>query len=148
MKQQIKFNEICSNETKIKYFDDDLEAILGDFVKNSGMTLLPLAIKALQYFLIGKNIECIANVFFTTSDLLIVLVSVVSSAAFVEYKYKKREILKYVCWELVLLSLGVYLTNTEYLSLSRSILWFLVSLIFSFTNILASQYIPENRRKA
>lgn len=141
----MEFNQISSKKRCMKYFEKDLENILVDYIKAAGITILPLAVRAMSDFLLGGSLKSAAKIFFSDRDLLIILVSVVSSAAFVAYKNLSRKPLCLVCWICVWLSFGVYL-NTTYINVFRGIMWFLISIIFSFANILASQYIPKDRR--
>jgi hypothetical protein len=142
----MEFNQICSKNTHVKYFEKDLEKIIADYIKATGITILPLAVRAMCGFLAGDTIESIAKIFFTNRDILIILVSVVSSAAFVAYKYLNRKPLCLICWICVWLNFGVYL-NMENIDMFRGIMWFVLCMVFSFSNILASQYIPKERRK-
>lgn len=58
---------------------------------------------------------------------------------------KRHKPLCAVCWVCVALSFGVYLL-TDKIDMYRGVMWFLICVIFSFANILASQYIPKERR--
>lgn len=142
----MEFNQLNCKDTHVKYFEKDLEPIIVDYIKASGITILPLAVRAMGILLSGGSIGNAANIFFADRDILIILVSVVSSAAFVTYKYLNRKPLCFICWVCVWLSFGVYL-NAEYIDMFRGIMWFVISVVFSFSNILASQYIPKERRK-
>lgn len=142
----MEFNQINSTKGKIRYFEQDLETIIVNFVQSAGITILPLAIKAMSDFLTGGTLRSAAEIFFADKDILIILVSVVSSAAFVSYKYLNRKPLCFICWCCVWLSFGVYLSKNENIDVFRSIMWFGISIVFSFSNILASQYIPKKRR--
>lgn len=142
----MEFNQISCKNTHTKYFEKDLERIIVDYIKASGITILPLAVRAMSDFLLGGTIENAAKIFFSDRDILIILVSVVSSSAFVAYKYLNRKPLCFMCWICVWLSFGVYL-STGYIDMFRGIMWFIISIIFSFSNILASQYIPKDRRQ-
>lgn len=141
----MEFNQISVQAKDTKYFEKDLETIIVDYIKASGITILPLAVRAMVDLLLGGSFNSAAEIFFTDKDILIILVSVVSSAAFVTYKYLSRKPLCFICWVCVWLSFGVYL-STEYIDMFRGIMWFIISIIFSFSNILASQYISKNRR--
>lgn len=141
----MEFNQISVQAKDTKYFEKDLETIIVDYIKASGITILPLAVRAMVDLLLGGSFNSAAEIFFTDKDILIILVSVVSSAAFVTYKYLSRKPLCFICWVCVWLSFGVYL-SAEYIDMFRGIMWFIISIIFSFSNILASQYIPKNRR--
>lgn len=141
----MEFNQINIQAKDIKYFEKDLETIIVDYIKASGITILPLAVRAMVGLLSGGSFNNAAKIFFTDKDILIILVSVVSSAAFVTYKYLSRKPLCFICWACVWLSFGVYL-STEHIDMFRGIMWFIISIIFSFSNILSSQYIPKNRR--
>lgn len=142
----MEFNQISCKNVHGKYFEKDLGTIIVDYIKAAGITILPLAVRAMSDFLAGGTIESTAKIFFSDRDILIILVSVVSSAAFITYKYLNRKPLCAICWVCVALSFGVYL-NTEKIDIFRGIMWFLISILFSFSNILASQYIPKERRE-
>lgn len=141
----MKFNQICSKKRNVRYFEKDVEEIIVDYIKAAGITILPLAVRAVSSFLSGGSLENVINIFFSNRDLLIILVSVVSSAAFVTYKYLNRKPLCGICWVCVWLSFGVYL-NTERIDTLRGVMWFVISIVFSLSNIFASQYIPRERR--
>lgn len=142
----MEFNQISYKNSHVKYFEKDLETILIDYIKASGITILPLAVRVMIKFLMGGTFEETVRMFFSDRDILIILVSVVSSAAFVTYKYLNRKPLCFICWICVALSFGAYL-KIEHIDTFRGIMWFVISIIFSFSNILASQYIPKKRRK-
>lgn len=142
----MEFNEINCKNSHIKYFEKDLEKILIDYIKASGITILPLAVRAMSNFFMGDTYKNVLKIFFSDRDILIILVSIVSSSAFVTYKYLNKKPLCFICWICVALSFGVYL-NIEYIDTFRGIIWFIISIVFSFSNILASQYIPKKRRK-
>lgn len=145
----MEFYQTNKIQKNIKYFEKDLSSIMVDYIKASGITILPLAVRALFCFLNGNSIKNTASIFFTDRDILIILVSVVSSAAFVSYKYLKRGIIYFFCWMCTWLSFGVYsiMPNTGSINMYRGIMWFLFSMICSFLNIFASQYIPKKWRK-
>lgn len=140
------FNQISYKNSHTKYFEKDLVTILIDYVKASGITILPLAVKVMIKYLTGETFRETMKMFFSNRDILIILVSIVSSAAFVTYKYLNRKPLCFICWACIALSFGAYL-KIEYIDTFRGLMWFIVSIIFSFLNILASQYIPKERRK-
>jgi hypothetical protein len=142
----MEFNQINYKNSHTRYFEKDLETILVDYIKASGITILPLAVRVMIKFLMGGTFKETIQMFFSDRDILIILVSVVSSAAFVTYKYLNRKPLCFICWVCVALSFGAYL-NIEHIDTFRGIMWFIISIIFSFSNILASQYIPKERRK-
>lgn len=144
----MEFNQIINNKnSNTRYFEKELGTILLNYFKSATITILPLLIKSLSMVLLGKPPEYAARVFFSDRDILIILVSVVSSSAFVTYKYLNRNFLCYICWLLVALNFGIYI-NIGYkrLDMFRGIMWFLISVLFSFSNILLSQYIPKERR--
>lgn len=141
----MEFNQISANK-KIKYFEYDLESILINFILSSSVTMLPLVVRSMILFLNGDPIIKSADVFFSDRDMLIILVSIVSSAAFVSYKYLERKPLRYFCWVCVAISFGTYLSENIRIDMSRGLLWFVISIVFSIVNILASQYIPKDRR--
>lgn len=142
----MEFNQINDKKSCNKYFEKDLQTIIDNFIKAATITCLPLVLKAMIDFMNGGTIEHATKIFFSDRDMFIILVSVVSSATFVTYKYLNRKPLSFVCWVCVGLSFGLYL-KTEHINTFRGIMWFLISIIFSFLNILASQYIPKDRRK-
>lgn len=142
----MEFNQINNTKNRIKYFEQDLESIIVDFVKAAGITILPLAVKAMSNLLTDGTFKSATEIFFSDKDILIILVSVVSSAAFVSYKYLSRKPLCFICWCCVWLSFGVYLSDNETIDVFKGIMWFVISIVFSFSNILASQYIPKKRR--
>lgn len=142
----MEFNQVNNKDTHIKYFEKDLETIIVDYIKAAGITILPLAVRAMSSFLLGGILENTAKIFFCDRDILIILVSVVSSAAFISYNYLNRKPLCLICWICVWLSFGVYL-STENIDMFRGAMWFVSCIVFSFSNILASQYIPKERRK-
>ena len=79
----MEFNQISYKNSHVKYFEKDLETILVDYIKASGITILPLAVRVMIKFLMGGTFEETVRMFFSDRDILIILVSVVSSAAFV-----------------------------------------------------------------
>lgn len=138
-------NQIKYNCNPTRYFEKDLESIVIDYIKAAGITVLPLAVRAMFQFMLGGTLKSAAEIFFSDRDIMITLVSIVSSAAFVSYKYLRHKPLCAVCWVCVALSFGVYLL-TDKIDMYRGVMWFLICVIFSFANILASQYIPKERR--
>lgn len=58
------FNQIDDVQKDTKYFEKDLSKIMTDYIKASGITILPLAVRALFNFLKGGSIEDTASIFF------------------------------------------------------------------------------------
>ena len=76
----MEFNQISYRNAHIKYFEKDLETIIVDYIKASGITILPLAVRVMIKFLMGGTFKETMQMFFSDRDTLIILVSVVSSA--------------------------------------------------------------------
>lgn len=87
----MSFNQIPSKIKFIKFFENDLETIIIDYIKASGITILPLAVRAMVDFMTSGTLESSAKIFFSDKDILITLVSVVSSSAFISYRYLNRQ---------------------------------------------------------
>lgn len=74
---------------------------------------------------------------------MLTLVSIVSSAAFVSYKYLRHKPLCAICWVCVALSFGVYLLMDK-IDMYRDVMWFLICVVFDMCDFFICQYFGES----
>lgn len=60
----MEFNQINYKNSHTRYFEKDLETILVDYIKASGITILPLAVRVMIKFLMGGTFKETIQMFF------------------------------------------------------------------------------------